>query len=228
MQIYIMRTNEESPIPALERDRGKPEPGALAVGDVLLSFWRHPIKNLLNSWNWKSALLSSLVRAALFFSINVMAGFSAALVAMLCEFGIRIIGAGFYGGAIESFRMAKPRWAASLIVLLALPFLNHIAEFMLHWALRLPNLKASILASIAFTMVSTSFNLFAMRKEVFTTGQNCRSLSADLKMMPRLLLAYCGAVLQLPWKAMTSLYGLVRSGKTIIPLSPGQEAGRAA
>jgi hypothetical protein len=198
------------------------------VRAVLRCLCRNPNAYLRGCWNWKSALLGSLARAALFFAVNAGAGYSAALAAMLAEFGIRIIGAGFYGGVIESFRSAKPRWAATLIVLVVLPLFNHSAEFLLHWIIGSPNLKASMLATIAFTILSTSFSLYAMRKDIFTTGHNCRSLSADLRLMPHLLLDYFCAVTRLPRTALVFFRDLFRRSKAIPSFSSGQEAGRAA
>jgi hypothetical protein len=203
-------------------------PEVTTVGEVLAKICHHPCEYLLHCWNWKTAFLSALVRAALFFAVNIAAGFMAALVAMLGEFAVRIVGAGFYGGVIESFRLAKPRWLATLIVLIALPCLNHSAELFLHWILGSPNIKASMIASIALTVISTSFNLFAMRKEVFITGQNCKSLYGDLREMPRLLLEYCRLAFQLSWKSILFLCDLIRYGKAISPFSSGQAAGRTA
>jgi hypothetical protein len=47
---------------------------APSVGAVLIRLMRHPVEHLIRRWNWKSALLSSLLRAAIFFCTNLVAG----------------------------------------------------------------------------------------------------------------------------------------------------------
>src|ERR1700722_1650162 len=53
------------------------------VSAVFGGMLRHPIRELILRWNWKSALLSSLLRATIFFFTNLVAGWHAALGAML-------------------------------------------------------------------------------------------------------------------------------------------------
>jgi hypothetical protein len=188
-----------------------------SIVEALRGICRWPGKNLLRLWNWKSVLLSSVVRALIFFTANLASGYVAALAAMMHEFVIRAAFAGFYGGLIESFRSARPRWAASLIVLFGLPLLNHAAEFLIHWLSGTPNWKAGILASILFTVLSTSFNLFAMRRNFFIAGSGGKSLWVDLKMTPRLVLAYAAAVFQLPRIALARLRSFEQCGRLRIP-----------
>ena len=77
-------------------------------GPVFLRLLRDPFSVLVKSWNWKSAVLSSLFRAA-----------------MQTELFFRAISSGFYGALTESFREAEPPWAATLAVAVGLPFANH-------------------------------------------------------------------------------------------------------
>src|SRR5215210_717036 len=88
-------------------------PGAMSVGDVLSSLFRRPGENLLRRWNWKSAVLSALIRGGLFFAANIGAGLRAALGAMGIEALFYITVAGFYGAATETFRRA-PRLAGDV------------------------------------------------------------------------------------------------------------------
>jgi hypothetical protein len=53
-------------------------------------------------------------------------------------------------------------------------------------------------ASVGFTILSTGFNLFAMRRGVLITGNLRQSLGQDLKMVPGLLLSYCLALVRIP------------------------------
>ena len=54
-------------------------------------------------WNWKSAVVSALCRASIFFVINISAGWDAALAAMQVEFAYRAVAAGFYGSLTQYF-----------------------------------------------------------------------------------------------------------------------------
>jgi hypothetical protein len=82
---------------------------------------REPVQRLLYRWNWKSAVLSSLLRATLFFATNLTAGLPAAFAAMRTELVFRAITSGFYGALTENFREAEPAWAATITVMILLP-----------------------------------------------------------------------------------------------------------
>jgi hypothetical protein len=190
-----------------------------SVGGIFRNLFLKPREYILKRWNWKSALLSSMVRAAIFFAANITAGHAAALAAMAREFFFRSAASGFYGGITESFRLAKPRWAATLTVLITLPVLNHSAELLVHWTLGTANLKTSIIASICFTILSTGFNLFAMRREVLITRHNSKCLMDDLRMVPGLLFSYCYVILRSPLTAVLSLHGLCCRRKNSYPFN---------
>jgi hypothetical protein len=70
-------------------------------------------------------VLSSLLRASLFFATNLAAGMPAAIAAMKTELVFRGITSGFYGALTEAFREPEPLWAAALTVMLLLPVANH-------------------------------------------------------------------------------------------------------
>jgi len=161
---------------------------APSVGAVLSRLIRHPVQHLVRRWNWKSALLSSLFRASIFFFTNLVAGWHAALGAMLAELALRGITSGFYGAITEAFSVARPAWAAMATAMAVLPFLNHSLEFLVHWLRGTPKLGLSITASVIFTALSTSFNVYAMRHGVLTVGDGSKRLREDLgRVLPLLL-----------------------------------------
>ena len=153
---------------------------APTVGAVFEGLLRHPVRNLVHRWNWKSAVLSSLFRAAIFFLANLVAGWHAAVGALLAELALRAATSGFYGAITEAFSEARPAWAATMAAMVVLPFANHSLEFLVHWWRGTPKLGVSISASVAFTALSTSFNVYAMRHGVLTVGHNSQSLPEDL------------------------------------------------
>ena len=105
-----------------------------------------------------------------FFGANRAAGLDAAVAAMITEFCFRISTAGFYGAVTQAFRRVEPPHAGTIAAMVVLPLLTHSLEFVVHWWRGTPELGLSILASVMFTAVSTSFNLFAMRRGAFVVG----------------------------------------------------------
>jgi hypothetical protein len=150
------------------------------VGAVFEGLLRHPLRNLIHRWNWKSAVLSSLFRAGIFFFTNLVAGWHAAVGALLAELALRAATSGFYGAVTEAFSEARPVWAAMTALMVVLPLVTHSLELLVHWLRGTPKLGLSITASVIFTACSTSFNVYAMRHGVLTVGGKSKSLREDL------------------------------------------------
>jgi hypothetical protein len=161
-----------------------------SVGSVLIDLVSHPVRRLVRRWNWKSAVLSSGFRSTIFFLTNLSAGIDAAVAAMVTELTFRGVTAGFYGALTQSFRHATPAWLATLTVMVLLPAATHTVELLVHWLRGTERLQASVLASCVFTAVSTTFNLFAMRRGALIVGDGRQSLANDLLNMPRLIAAF--------------------------------------
>jgi len=151
---------------------------------------RDPVKYLLRRWNWKSAVLSSTLRASLFFATNLAAGPHAAIAAMKTELVFRAITSGFYGALTEAFREAEPPWAAAITVMVLLPIANHSLEFFVHWMRGTQKLLTSILSSMILTAFSTLFNFYVMRRGALIVGSGRHSLGKDLLRLPKLALDF--------------------------------------
>jgi hypothetical protein len=54
------------PMPAEEQEATSTKLGAPAVSGVFCGMLLHPVRQLIRRWNWKSAVLSSLLRATIF------------------------------------------------------------------------------------------------------------------------------------------------------------------
>lgn len=173
---------------------------APTVGDVLRGLLRHPIDNLLRRWNWKSAVLSAIIRGVLFFVANIGAGLPAALNAMSIESAFYITTAGFYGALTQAVRRAQPAWTATLTMMVLMPAVNHTLELLLHWAGGTEKLARSIIVSVCFSMLSAAFNLFAMRRGAFIVGAERQSLRADLQQVPRLIVDFLTALPRALWQ----------------------------
>lgn len=157
------------------------------VWAVLMGIFRDPARNVIPRWNWKSAVLSSLFRAAIFFFTNLVAGWHAAVGALFAELALRAATSGFYGAITELFSEARPVWAAMIAAMVVLPLMNHSLEFLVHWLRGTPKLGLSITASVIFTACSTAFNVYAMRNGVLTVGSRSKSLREDFRRILPLL-----------------------------------------
>ena len=164
------------------------------VREVIAGPARHPIQNLFARWNWKAALLSSLLRGTIFFFTNLISGWHAAIGALLAEFALRAATSGFYGAITEALSAAQPPWAATAAAMVVLPLMAHTLEFVVHWLRGTPRLGLSIASSVIFTAFSTAFNLFVMRRGVLVTSGESKSLSHDLSRIPALLLEFAWLV----------------------------------
>jgi hypothetical protein len=68
-----------------------------------------------------------------------------------------------------------------------LPCVSHSLEFLVHWLRHTPKLGLSITTSVAFTAISTAFNLYAMQRGALIVGHGSRPLQEDLKRVPGLI-----------------------------------------
>lgn len=138
-------------------------------------------------WNWKSALVSAVGRAPVFFVANLPAGRSAALAALATELVYRAVAAGFFGALTGMFARHASRRRATLAAILVLPALAHSVEYLVHFAAGTPHIATAMLGSIAISICTTRFSLFVMRRGLFVPGS--QSFTSDVIALGRLLLA---------------------------------------
>lgn len=138
------------------------------------------------AWNWKSALVSAIGRAPIFFAINLTAGLPAALAAFQTEFLYRVVAAGFYGALTEYFARLPSRGAATWAALIVLPTLAHAVEYVVHWWAGTPRIGPAIVASVAVSVATTRFSLFVMRRGLFVSRSD-RSFSGDVVQLMRIV-----------------------------------------
>src|SRR6201985_4029017 len=86
----------------------------------LSAFVLHPVEGLDHTWNWKSALLSAMLRAPLFLVATLRQGLEAVSIAVLAEAVYSAAISGCYGAFVQKLRRARPLWASGLLILVAL------------------------------------------------------------------------------------------------------------
>jgi hypothetical protein len=95
---------------------------------------------------------------------------------------------------------ARPVWASSAVAIVLLPVVAHSAEFLVHQAAGTPRLGSSIFASVMFTVSTTMFNLYAMRRGVLTVGHDSRSLREDVRRLPAVIVSFITLVPRALWR----------------------------
>ena len=171
------------------------------VRDVLAGIVAEP-HVLLQRWNWKSAVVSALIRATIFFTANLPGGTKAAVAAFSTEIVLRLATSGFYGGLTQELGRIEPEWKAMLAATVALPVLSHGLELAVHAMRGTPALLVSAGASAVFTVLSTSFNVFAMRRGALTTGDGSQPLHHDLRRMPALIAEFVAVPAGSAWRRL--------------------------
>jgi hypothetical protein len=166
------------------------------VHQVVSRMWADPRNSVIRRWNWKSALFGAAIRGMIFFLINRTSG--RALIAMFAEFLLFVCISGFFGAVTQNFRHARPWWLARLAVIMLVIGTTHSIEFVLHnWVVDTPRAVASSIASTGFTILSTTFSFFVMRRGAMVIGADGDTFGNDMKRMPLLVFRFVTAPLKL-------------------------------
>jgi hypothetical protein len=159
---------------------------------VLEAVLRHPMRYFVNGWNWKASITSALSRGLIFFTLNTPAGLEWATRAMVTELLFRTAASGVLGSLSQALRHSRPR----LVALLLLPAVGHLAEFLVHRTAGTPRLTSSMVASITFSVLTTAFTMFAMRRGALIVGRGQQPLTSDLRRMPSLVAAFAASAIR--------------------------------
>ena len=146
----------------------------MTLREALYRLFAQPGELLIHRWNWKAAFFSSVVRGIIFFLANLRSGLWAAAGAMLAEWVYRAVTSGFYGAITQTLGETAPEWHGAVAAMILLPVLSHSLEFLVHWLRHTPHLKVSIISSMSFTVISTLFNYYAMRRGTIVVGKTLR------------------------------------------------------
>ena len=172
---------ESAPLTS-ERSVEEPLPTTLCGALALVA--RNPLRWLVRHWNWKAAFLSAVLRASIFFSVNLTANWESAVNAALTELVYRAPMVGTLASVSQSFRRVQPAWKASLAMMVALPAMGHGIEFAVHSLRGTTKLYESVAASIGFSMVSCVVSYLLHRRNVLIVGHGARPFLVDLVQLP--------------------------------------------
>jgi hypothetical protein len=161
---------------------------------------RHPIRELICQWNWKHAVFTVVVRSGVFFATNLVDGWPSAVRALLVDIAFRVPLSGVYATISQALGPAQPRWAALAIVTGLVPAASHAIEVLVHWLMATPQLRTSVLVSMAFSVLSALFNVFSVRRGAFIVGAAARPFWEDVRGLPGLLVDFLLAPARVAWR----------------------------
>jgi hypothetical protein len=181
--------------------------GRTRVFEVLVYLLQHPLETLVLRWNWKAAVLSSLLRAPIFFFAYLFKkdGLKLAIGAALAQSVFRFIFGGMNGAIIQSFSKVEPAWHAVLTVPIVLATFSHLVEFGVQTVYDNQtgvNGKGKAIAiSVLVSAISAVFNLFAMRRgALLVKDESQQSIWRDLSRMPWLAFEFISFPLIWTWR----------------------------
>ena len=161
-----------------------PDPERLNVGAAAVYVLTHPWEVFITDWNWKTALLSAILRVAIWPTTKV-AGVRlvspGALRGLLIEFAYRLALGGFWGSLLQAFAGARPAWLAGVCMVVLLPGCAHWFEYLVLRMCGAAHAGAITLVSIVFSVQSLLVNWGLMRRGILLTGRHGSSLAADLR-----------------------------------------------
>jgi hypothetical protein len=164
-------------------------PPAPRLVNLLFGIVRHPYQ-LLQLWNWKSALLSIILRGPIFFVAGVRQGWAAAMAALFTESIFCAISAGLYGAVVQTLKDAEPQWLTGIFLTVVMPVIFQVLEYLMHWFRGTPHLRIAEIVSLVVSGVSALFNWYAMRRGTLLVGRGSGGFGGDLRRMPRLLFGF--------------------------------------
>lgn len=167
--------------------------------------WLYVLNNpslFIKKWNYKGAVMSGVVRAPFFFFTFLAGGQDVwiALAAGLAQFAFRFVFAGVGGALIQALRHVEPAWKALLSILVVIPLISHVFEFLVQFAFA--NITqtndltlTAILRSLCVSVFSALFTLYIMRRDVLIVGEDeSESLAKDFTKFPRLIFNFVAFV----------------------------------
>ena len=161
---------------------------------------RHPVRELIYNWNWKHAVFTAVVRGGVFFATNLVEGWPSAVRALVVDAAFRVPLSGIYATISQALTPAQPRWAVLVVIAGLVPAASHAIELLVHWLMATPQLRTSVLVSVALSVMSALFTVFSVRRGAFIVGETARPFWQDVRCLPGLLVDFLLAPARLAWR----------------------------
>lgn len=145
------------------------------------------MKRLPVLWNWKSAILSIMLRVPVFAVAAARRGLAAVFLAVVVEALVCGFNAGCYAAVVQAVRDRKPVWLTALFLCIGLPALGQVIEYQVHAWRGTPHTTPAVIVSTVLAALSSLFNWYAMKRGTLLVGEEGSSFSSDLRQIPWLL-----------------------------------------
>lgn len=172
-------------------------PTSTRLFDISGYLLRHPLRSMVFRWNWKAAVLSSMLRAPIFLAAYLFQkqGVADAVSVTIALAVFRVIFGGVNGAIIQAYRNVKPAWHAVLTVPVVLAAFSHVIEFAVltvYDSMTGTQGKTKAIAiSVIVSIISAVFNLFAMRRgALIVRDESMQSFWRDIIRMPWLIFEF--------------------------------------
>src|SRR5215213_5187517 len=171
------------------------------IGEAWSNLVRNP-SQFIRYWNYKGAILSGVLRAPIFLLTYLLGkeSLKLAIGAALVQFIFRFFFAGISGALIQVFRRVEPAWKALATILLFVPLVSHLLEFVFQFSFAYftgtnDHMDEAIIRSICVSIISALFTLFIMRRNVMIVGEaESKSLFSDITRLPLLIFQFCAFI----------------------------------
>ena len=147
------------------------------------------LKQAFAYWNWKCALMSATARSLVYLAAIARTGLHGALPVVLVEVGYVTLTSGVYAGLQQNALRLRSRLLGNMIVVLAVPGLAQVLDWLTHHLIHTAATGRTILAVSFFAALSALFHLHVMRNGGFLTGQG-HSLLDDFRRVPRFVAGF--------------------------------------
>lgn len=147
------------------------------------------LKQAFAYWNWKCALMSATARSLVYLVAMAHTGLHSTLSVVVVEIGYVTLTAGVYAGMQQNALRLRSRLAGNLIVVLGVPGLAQVMDWLIHQLTHTAATGGTTLAVSLFAALSALFHLHVMRNGGFLTGQG-QSLLDDFRRVPRFVAGF--------------------------------------
>jgi hypothetical protein len=141
-------------------------------------------------WNWKCALMSATARSAVYLVAMAHSSLHAGMAVVLVEMAYVTLTAGLYAGMQQKALGMRPRLLGNLTVILCVPMLAQVLDWLAHRAAGATPPARATLAVCLFAAISANFHLHVLRRGAFLTGGRGHSLLKDFRRIPRLTVGF--------------------------------------
>jgi hypothetical protein len=141
-------------------------------------------------WNWKAAVITAIFPGAACMAALPNVHPSARQHFSVVEMVYVLLTAGIFSAWQQQALGLRSRHFAWLVVVVIVPVTSLGADALAHMMLDHINAHTLGLSALAFSLVSAMFHWHVMQNGVMLVGEESRSLSSDLRQLPRLLLSF--------------------------------------